>query len=63
MLCQNTKREKEHSQNTKIENNEDVHQRVLRAQYSRFHQNVLPEDGPVRPKHVARHGIYILMTF
>jgi hypothetical protein len=37
-----------------------------RAQCSRFHQNVLPEDGPVKPKHVARNRIYfndILRTF
>jgi hypothetical protein len=29
---------------------------------SRFHQNVLPEDGPGRPKHVARHNIYIYIN-
>jgi hypothetical protein len=37
-----------------------------RAQCSRFHQNVLPEDGPVRLKHVASHRVYfnnILRTF
>jgi hypothetical protein len=32
---------------------------VLFTQYSRFLNNVLPEDGPVWPKHVAhKHGIY-----
>jgi hypothetical protein len=37
-----------------------------RAQCSRFHQNMSPEDWPVRLKHVARHRIYfndILRTF
>jgi hypothetical protein len=37
-----------------------------RAQCSRFHENVLPWDGPVWPKHVARNRIYfndILRTF
>jgi hypothetical protein len=29
-----------------------------RAHCSTFHQNVLPEDGPVRSKHVVRHKIY-----
>jgi hypothetical protein len=28
------------------------------TQCCRFHQNALPEDGPVRSKHVARHRIY-----
>jgi hypothetical protein len=31
------------------------------AQCISFHQNVLPEDGSVKPKYVARHRI--LMTF
>jgi hypothetical protein len=37
----------------------------MRAQCSRFHQNVLPEDGPVGPKHVASNVRveYILMLF
>jgi hypothetical protein len=30
----------------------------MQAQCSRFHQNVLPEGGPVRPKHVARNKMY-----
>jgi hypothetical protein len=30
-----------------------------RAQCSRFHQNVLPEDGSVGPKHVVRNRIPI----
>jgi hypothetical protein len=37
-----------------------------RALCSRFHQNVLSEDGPVGPQHVARNRIYsngILVTF
>jgi hypothetical protein len=43
--------------------NEYWHKQI---QCSRFHQNVLPEDGPVRLKYVARHRIYfkdILRTF
>jgi hypothetical protein len=31
----------------------------MRAQCSGFHKNVLPEDVPVRQKHVARQYIYI----
>jgi hypothetical protein len=51
----------EFSLNTKIENNDNVRQRELlikRAQRSRIHQNVLPEDDPVWPKRVTGNRIY-----
>jgi hypothetical protein len=47
------------STHSEIENSDDMHQRVLltkQVQCSRFHQSVLPEDGPVWPKHVAKIG-------
>jgi hypothetical protein len=30
----------------------------MRAQCSKLHQNVLPEDGSLGPKYVARNRIY-----
>jgi hypothetical protein len=68
--CEGNGKENRHSQTIQFEENDSVHQRVLLTYRSDVQWvlsiNVLPEDGPMWPKHVANNRMYfndILRTF